>query len=170
MVKILTNNGIEDNQANMYFYRAVLLGVFEVIYKTMSNSNEIRLEIKDRIRNNVDKKRVVKNIVEEIVSCKIEEQESELLLDWISAYFRKKDKRKLIDDKDKQDLLVIQKCKCSICGVSLSISNSHLDHIVPFKYVGDELQNNYQILCQKCNLRKNAKTYFELSNLLVKKI
>jgi len=66
----------------------------------------------------------------------------------------------------KMDLLSQQKYICPYCKEKISIKNSHLDHIVPWEYVGDELSGNYQMLCSRCNERKGASPLFELSMLL----
>lgn len=31
----------------------------------------------------------------------------------------------------------------------------HVDHIVPWDYVGDELENNKRVLCAACNRKKS---------------
>ena len=31
----------------------------------------------------------------------------------------------------------------------------HVDHIVPWDYVGDELKNNKRVLCAACNRKKS---------------
>ncbi|MBR5553923.1 MAG: HNH endonuclease [Clostridia bacterium] len=51
----------------------------------------------------------------------------------------------------------------------MSSRTSHLDHIIPWDYVGDNLSDNYQMLCEICNTRKGTSTYFEISMLLLNK-
>ena len=64
-------------------------------------------------------------------------------------------------------LLSAQNNKCNICGKSINVTSSHLDHIVPWDYVGDSLDNNYQMLCDTCNTRKGSSTYFEIAMTLL---
>ena len=49
-----------------------------------------------------------------------------------------------------------------ICGCELgdNWSKIHVDHVVPWELVGDELENNFQDLCEKCNEEKNASTNY----------
>jgi 5-methylcytosine-specific restriction endonuclease McrA len=45
-----------------------------------------------------------------------------------------------------------QRSRCALCGATLTRSNETLDHIVPFRLVGDVPDgSNWQILCQACN-------------------
>ena len=53
-------------------------------------------------------------------------------------------------------LLVKQRGKCAVCHCDV-IENHHLDHIMPLALGGDNDRNNFQLLCQMCNLTKNAK-------------
>lgn len=49
-----------------------------------------------------------------------------------------------------------QKWRCAICRVSVRKS-FHLDHVMPLARGGEHAPRNLQILCQTCNVRKNAK-------------
>ncbi|MFR7935942.1 MAG: HNH endonuclease [Clostridium perfringens] len=35
-----------------------------------------------------------------------------------------------------------------MCKREINNKNSHVDHIIPFKMVGDELDENLQLLCE----------------------
>lgn len=54
-------------------------------------------------------------------------------------------------------LLVLQKGKCAVCKSDLSKVRPHLDHIMPISLGGLNTDNNVQLLCPPCNLRKHAK-------------
>ena len=56
--------------------------------------------------------------------------------------------------------------KCAICNCEIDENSSHLDHIVPFKMVGDELENNLQLLCGECNLSKSGSINFYLKTFV----
>jgi 5-methylcytosine-specific restriction endonuclease McrA len=47
--------------------------------------------------------------------------------------------------------------KCALCGQVLSASGVHVDHIVPRKYGGKNHQQNLQLVCARCNLKKGGK-------------
>ena len=52
-------------------------------------------------------------------------------------------------------LLELQKHCCIYCKTKLS--KYHVDHIFPLAKGGSNSYENIQILCQRCNMRKNAK-------------
>lgn len=54
------------------------------------------------------------------------------------------------------NLLSLQKNKCITCKVNIK-ENYHVDHIMPLALGGDNFIANIQLLCPKCNVRKNAK-------------
>lgn len=37
----------------------------------------------------------------------------------------------------------------------MNVDDFHVDHIVPWDYVGDELENNKRVLCAACNRKKS---------------
>lgn len=49
-----------------------------------------------------------------------------------------------------------QRWKCAICRQSIR-GGYHVDHVQPLALGGEHAPRNIQLLCQPCNLRKNAK-------------
>lgn len=87
----------------------------------------------------------------------------------LTAYFRTGDHRQKRDDVYRERLTKMQNERCAICQRSITAESAHLDHIVPWDYVGDNLENSYQMLCESCNERKCTATFFEFSMLLLNK-
>lgn len=57
-------------------------------------------------------------------------------------------------------ILKLQKSKCATCSEKLVASGKgkyHVDHIYPLACGGSNDAGNLQMLCPKCNLKKNAK-------------
>lgn len=54
-------------------------------------------------------------------------------------------------------LMALQKGKCACCHANLAEVKQHLDHIVPLAIGGTNADDNVQLLCASCNLRKGAK-------------
>ena len=94
----------------------------------------------------------------------LSDNETKRLYELITAYLRKSNYRKSIDESVKKPLLIKQGFKCSICDIPIDI-HAHADHIVPFTYVGDELEDNLQMLCSDCNLKKNADLFYQIKYL-----
>lgn len=55
-----------------------------------------------------------------------------------------------------EKLIKLQRGKCACCLMPLA-NDYHLDHIVPIKLGGQNIDSNIQLLHSRCNLKKNAK-------------
>ena len=62
---------------------------------------------------------------------------------WVIAFIEKKASRIKIKYKEKIKLLENQNYKCKLCKREIDLCNSEYDHIISWKLVGDELENNY---------------------------
>jgi len=70
---------------------------------------------------------------------------------------RKAKKRKqtgLISKGIVKKLMTLQKGKCTNCKADLRDTGHHLDHITPIDLGGAHADENLQLLCPTCNLRK----------------
>lgn len=166
--RIIKDNKIDIEEFNQKLSKTLILGIFEAICKDIKKYNK-KIEEKERYRKNPDKLSAIKMLVRRYANCILSDEEYEVLQEYFNAYFSKDNRRKIFDNSYKLQLLKKQDAKCSICNKHISIDCSHLDHIIPWEYVGDELKNNYQMLCDTCNLRKGSSTYFEISMTLLNK-
>lgn len=107
------------------------------------------------------------NMFQNEMKIVLTEDEAKYMLELIQAYLNKSTFRKKVDNFVRNELLVKQNHKCAICSCYMD-NNAHLDHIIPFKYVGDELKNNYQLLCPNCNRIKNVNMDYQLKYLIRK--
>ena len=166
---LLEINGIDEEVLKQKLYNTMILGVFEAICKDIKKT-ESKTEEKLRfMKYSGDKVAATKNIVRRYVGCNLSEIEYKKLSELLTAFFRSGDPRKKFDDNFRDVLIRKQNNKCTICGKNISLRNSHLDHIIPWDYVGDNVEDNYQMLCETCNTRKGTSTYFEISMLLLNK-
>lgn len=143
---------------------ARILGLFKTFCENNANA-----EAQRRIRNILAKSKDDKNTVKEIIKREqkviLSDFESERMLVLVNAFLKKKSFRTSIKKELKERLLIIQNYKCAICNCDIDIS-SHADHIVPFKYVGDYLEDNWQLLCKHCNEAKNDSLDYQIKYLL----
>ena len=164
IANLLKENDISVQSFDDAVYSTILAGIFETICKEIKKQNKKTEEL-IRFRNSRDHILVTKGIVNRYMGCKLSEQEYLYLYQLLRAFFRKKDYRIEIPVKTRTDLLTLQNYRCPFCKRTIDIRNSHLDHIVPWDFVGDELMDNYQMLCARCNERKGASSFFGLSML-----
>lgn len=95
----------------------------------------------------------------------ISDSDAERLFVLITSFLKKSTYRKSIGDAVKNSILQSQSYRCAICGCDIDI-HAHADHIIPFKLVGDELDDNIQMLCPDCNEKKNASLDYQIRFLL----
>lgn len=76
----------------------------------------------------------------------------------IYEYLLTGDERKLnlrtFTDEIKQKVYAKQEHKCAICGKEFEYKNMHGDHITPWSKGGKTTEENCQMLCRDCNLKK----------------
>lgn len=165
---LLAMNGIEESAFLQKLHRTLLLGVFEVVCKEIKKQNT-KTEEKERFRTYKDKVVPTRKIIEHYAGCKLTDDDYIELSRLLTAFFRAGDPRKKFDDLYREQLVKRQDGRCAICHRKIAAKDSHLDHIIPWDYVGDDLVDNYQMLCGTCNERKGTATYFEFSMLLLNK-
>ena len=108
-----------------------------------------------------------KKVIYRVCKCKLSEKDTLWMKDCIKAFFAKSGVREAIPQDVRESLLRLQKNKCAICGKDITIQTLHVDHVIPWDYVGDELDNNYQGLCQTCNLEKSNHIARTVTNLIL---
>lgn len=106
-----------------------------------------------------------RRITKALCQCQLDEYSYELIGQWLLAFYRRRDTRVIYPKTVRTELLKQQNCQCSICG-GIITEKAELDHIVPWMYVGDELPNNLQLLCKKCNSSKKASPLYQMRMLL----
>ncbi len=166
ITRILSENSISNEDFDKKLYNTLLLGIFEAICKDIKK-NDSFIKEKEKYRKNPDKMSSTKLLISRYLNCSLENEDYEILERYFHAFFSKDGKRAVYSDIYRNNLLKTQGYKCNICGKIIDNNSSHLDHIVPWDYVGDSLENNYQMLCDTCNTRKGSSTYFEIAMTLL---
>lgn len=155
---------VADERIQKCIQEVLLLSLF----KSFCEKNDSR-ESRQRLRNIFSRSHnhleTTKNLILNEIHEELSEDETKKIYPMIMAFLNKKSHRKPIPDTIKTSLLKAQKYKCAICGKDIDL-HAHADHTVPFKYVGDELEDNFQMLCTNCNLKKNASIDFQIRFLL----
>ena len=143
---------------------AMLLSYFKAFCD--GNTDDVA---KQRLRNILaratNKENAIRALFFNMMQIELSEEQSQRMVELVCANLRKSNYRKNIPEEKKRQLLMKQSNRCNFCGCEIGLC-AHSDHIIPFKYVGDELQDNLQMLCSRCNLSKGSSIDYQIKVLL----
>nr|WP_325212564.1 HNH endonuclease signature motif containing protein [uncultured Oscillibacter sp.] len=133
----------------------------------MKESPEQYLEIRKSYYRTDDDLQTVRNIVRRVGGGELPEEDLAWLNQCVKAHFHKKPRRRRIPDAERTALWQAQGGLCAVCRRPIALSGLHVDHIVPWDYVGDELADNLQALCPACNREKSNRVSRALHHLFL---
>lgn len=150
------------------YRKAFLLNLFQKICVRMNRNPTLHDNVLTLFRQTHNECETIRAIIKRELSYDLSTEEAEIMQPWFFANLKKNKIRKPISTETKQALCESQNWECAICGEKLGndLSKIHVDHIIPFVLVGDELENNYQALCPFCNSCKSAHTDYIFKKLL----
>ena len=157
-----------NEQIKAEYKKTFLLNLFRKLCVRMNKDIGYKAKIQNLFRQTFNKVETTKIIIKKEFNYDLCQEEAELMCDWIWANMKKASRRKPIPFSKKKELYDRQKGKCMICGEELGDdwSKIHVDHIIPWSLVGDELQDNYQDLCDTCNECKSARTDYIFRSMI----
>jgi hypothetical protein len=153
-------NNITTNETIQAEYRkAFLLNILQKMCSRMDKDFEYKSHIFKLFAQSFDKSKTMSLVVEREYQYQLSEEDAIMLCTWFDAYKKKGPSRKAFSPTLKQELLRKQNGVCRSCGQPFGndYSKIHIDHIIPWALVGDELNDNYQALCDTCNACKSAR-------------
>ena len=159
---------IKSDEVKNEYKKAFLLNMFKKICVRMKNDKQYESQIRTLYRQTSDFINTTKQIVLKSFDYEMTEAEASLMWQWINANRHKGTTRKKIPLAVKKELYEEQNGFCPICKRPLGTDwdKIHVDHIIPWSLVGDELMDNYQDLCESCNESKNAKIDYIFMSLI----
>lgn len=166
--EFLELNNLNFNQLRESVYKDILEAILNKIFYFMKKNKSNEIYIKGIYRKRLDQILSTKLILKEITHCSLPKEDLIWLNKCLQAHFKKKDRRKSL----KQigiDLWLNGQKNCKICGKHLNVNEINVDHVIPWDIVGDELENNYQILCEHCNKSKGAHISQTLEKIIFNK-
>lgn len=157
-----------NDEIKAEYKKAILLSIFKKLCLKMKNSTEYNRKIRNIFKQSYDQKMTIQLVVEKDFQCTLNDEESEQMLMWFRAHLKMGSSRKKIPIEVKKELYKKQKGVCVSCGAPLGedLSKIHVDHIIPWVLVGDELPDNYQDLCDTCNECKSSRIDYMISRKL----
>lgn len=153
---------MKNNSVAIEYEKVFWLKQFGDICKKLDSDIKYRNRILQLYKESYDENMTTQSIIEKETGYMVSDKYVKIIAQWMKAHFRKKNSRNEIPFAVKKELFVKQNGRCVICGCELGDdwSKIHTDHIVPWDLVGDELEDNFQDLCEKCNEEKNASTNY----------
>lgn len=150
------------------YRRTFLLNILQKFVGRMRREDTYRLHVNNLYKQSTDKVITSKVILNNDFKYDATESDAVLFNRWVTAHLKKTDRRKGFSDSFKKELFEKQKGICAVCGEALGtdFSKIHVDHIIPWTLVGDELEDNYQYLCSTCNECKSCHTDYIFKNLI----
>ena len=165
---ILRGGEVQMSEQNIHLIKTIQetrnLGRFKAFCEKNS-TKDAQHRIRTIYSRTNDPRRTTKNIIINQLGETISDSDADRLFVLITSFLNKSRYRKPIEESIRKSLLLSQNHHCAICGCDIDM-HAHVDHIVPFKFVGDELDNNLQMLCTDCNLKKNASLDYQIRFLL----
>lgn len=169
--QLLAFNDIDKEDMEKILLSCLMNSLFEELIKHI-RKNKLESKVKGRLQNAVNEREefyIVSELLKEFSELSLTDDHQSFLLTNLKAYFSKSKSRIQLPTKMKEEILVRQSMKCTYCSTKISIDNAHFDHLTAFKWVGDEIDNNFQGLCMDCNWEKGTNTYFALKSFLLKR-
>lgn len=169
VVKMITLDELATNDEIKAEYRKTfLLNIFQKTCVRMERDLSFKAKVKNLFRQSYNKVETVQAIIKNELNYDLSTEDAEIMLLWFEANLRKAPRRKSIPASIKEELYKKQNGKCMVCGEDLGTdwSKIHVDHIIPWKLVGDELPDNYQDLCETCNECKSARTDYIFKSMI----
>lgn len=134
----------------------------------MNRDEHYRTHVRKLFLQSTDENVTTRVLMSQTYNYELTIEDAMLVRTWFDAYLKKSNKRKPFTQEFKLSLYHKQNGMCMVCGEPLgsNMSKVHVDHIIPWMLVGDELRDNYQCLCETCNECKSAQTDYIFKNLL----
>lgn len=160
---ILLRNKISIQDYNRVSYECILLSIFVQLCNILDDVNKRKL-LREKIRTGtrMGERYIYSNFIKDNLHLDLDDEELTYLSKLLEANLNKLPKRKNISEETRLNILKLNNNQCRYCGKKIEGKDEgHLDHIIPFYYVGDELGvDNLQLLCESCNKSKNASVIF----------
>lgn len=166
LLQLLITNNVPQEEIISALYGDILETILGAICDFAKLSKENWLYIKhefEKYDNNLATQRVAKYIT----GFNLSTEETNWLCSCLEAFLRKRPRNQAKANNARKNLWLVQNKKCAFCGKEISLSESHVDHIIPYDYVGDELENNFQVLCTSCNSSKSNKVGIALKQMIL---
>ena len=169
LTKIIQLNNINEELLYEALHKDILESILSEVCEYMKANDSSYISMKKIYYRSSNDIEAVAQVIWNVCHLSLPEQDLIWLNNCIKAFMKKKPNRKQIPNSLRRELWNKQEQKCCSCGKKIHVDEGHVDHIVPWDYVGDELDNNYQVLCSDCNLHKSNHVALTVHSLIFSK-
>lgn len=157
-----------EQQLDALIRRTKLQTLLKAFCDRMKADHRFEQEMRRLWRSFSDKAAAAAIIMKTRYQQDLSRAEAEKMASWIQACFTRKPTRRQISLEEKQAMWNRQHGICPCCKQNMEpdMSQNHADHVIPYTYVGDELEHNLQLTHAGCNLSKGAALDYELRRFL----
>ncbi len=166
----IQQNKINEEVLFDALHKDILESVLAEVCEYMKANESSYITMKKIYYRSSDDIGATKQIVKNVCHLSLSDADLKWLNNCIKAFMKKKSHRLHLSDSLRTELWNRQGQKCCICGKKIDANEGHVDHIVPWDYVGDELENNYQVLCSECNHHKSNHVALTVHSLIFNKV
>lgn len=157
LTRFLERNGLSRTLLERKIYRMVLLSVLERVIGYLDDGDNRTAFFREVRRFAVPESElaVYRRLIREVSRLELDDEDVQWIKSVLEAYARRSSLRQRASEEMRESLVVRQNGRCAMCHTPISSSDCHVDHVIPFRWVGDELGENLQALCGSCNLSKS---------------
>lgn len=170
MEDFLKINGLNNEDLETILEQCFLSSLFKELIEFIDKKN-LYGSFKTRLQNCYNKKEelfILEDLIKEFSNVVLLDHQLMTISLYLKAYYNKSRTRIPLLVEEKLAILKKQDDECIYCASSIDIKTVHFDHVIAFKFVGDELESNFQALCSTCNLEKSTDPFYHLKAYMIR--
>lgn len=169
MDALFAANGCDSEAVYGEIHRLVLMWGLQALCRRMKKEPDVRKRVLDIYRRNRDDVYAAEQIAEKYLGICLPQEDARWMNRCLLAHFGRDGRRQAVSQEKKTAQIARQHGVCACCGAPVTAQKGHYDHVVPWELVGDGLDENYQVLCPRCNGEKSSSVDYMAKRLFYKK-
>lgn len=163
----MQRNCISPESVKDELYQMVLLSCVQRISLAVRRDPGVEACLRRAYRRSADDIRFGREMAETYCGCSLSDKEAQWLSRCIQAHFRKKSVRRVVIQSQMERLARQQENRCPCCGRDFHKigAAAQADHMIPWEFVGDELEGNLRLLCEDCNRNRGDRPEYILKQM-----
>ena len=163
----MQRNCISPDSVRDELYQMVLLSCIQRISLAVKRDPQTEIRLRSAYRRSTDDIQYGWEIAQIYSCCHLSDQEAKWLSECLQAHFKKKNIRRPVPPGKLAQLARQQNHRCPCCNRDFAEieAAAQADHIIPWEFVGDELEGNLRLLCRECNQNRGDRPEYILKQM-----